>query len=209
MFKNLAAKKPVLFGVLITFMILLLYIITAVIAGGISQDSADYNYYEAIGRAAASIVFLLMLWRMNWLKASGVTTAGSLTVWILIFFFVVYEAIAYQFALFGSFGFSLSDPGLALPVGLNALASGPIEELPFRAIILYAFIRLWGNTRQGIIRSVIYSSAIFGFSRSFHILPGIPPAVVGMKIVMTFLSRIYYAALVLRWKTIWTVLLIQ
>ena len=208
-FKYIATTKPVLFGILITLMVLIFYIITALFASDVSQDNASYNYAETIGRIAASIFFLFMLWRFGWLEASGIIKAGSLTVWIIALLLITYEIILYQFALFGNLGFEISDPSLSIPIGLNALASGLIEELPFRAIVLYAFIRLWGDTRQGIIRSIIYSSALFSSAHLIHVLLGIPIASVGMKIIVTFLSGIYYAALVLRWKTIWTVVLLH
>jgi hypothetical protein len=44
-------------------------------------------------------------------------------------------------------------------------------------------------------------------SHLIHLALGRPLDMVAMKLVMTFLSGIYFAALVLRWKTIWTVVL--
>jgi membrane protease YdiL (CAAX protease family) len=120
---------------------------------------------------------------------------------------IVYETIAYQLVFFGNLTVEISNPGLSLSVGLNALATGPIEEIPFRGIILYAFLRIWGDSRKGIIRSVLYSAAFFSCSHLIHIAFGRPPDMVAMKVLMTFLSGIYFAALVIRWRTIWTVIL--
>ncbi|MFC1556052.1 CPBP family intramembrane glutamic endopeptidase [candidate division KSB1 bacterium] len=207
--KSFTSNNPILFGILITFMALVFYIITAGIAASVSQDSAGYNYAEAIGRTAASFLFLIMLWRFGWFRSSGAGAAGNMTVWIITLVIIIYEFIINQYALFGNVVFSMPENPLSLPVGLNALASGPIEEIPFRAIVLYAFIRIWGDTRQGIFRSVVYSSLLFSTGHFIHLLLGVPFSTVGMKVIVTFLSGIYYAALVLRWRTIWTVALLH
>jgi membrane protease YdiL (CAAX protease family) len=119
--------------------------------------------------------------------------------------FAAYKCIAWQFPFFGNVSLEITNPALSASVGVNALATGPIEELPFRGIVLYAFLRLWGDARPGIIRSVVYSAALFSLMHLIHLALGAEPTAVALKLVMTFLSGIYYAALVLRWKTIWTV----
>jgi hypothetical protein len=50
---------------------------------------------------------------------------------------------------------------------------------------------------------------LFSSSHFIHVAFGKPLGAVAMKLVMTFLSSIYYAALVLRWRTIWTAVLLH
>ena len=205
--KRLAATHPALFGVLITFAVLVLYIIAGVFAAAATQGGVSRNLVEALGRFSAAGLFIGLLWSFGWLDGSGITVRGSWTAWLVTLLLVAYETVAFQLAFFGDLSIQMSNPGLSLSVALNALATGPLEEIPFRAVILYAFLRLWGGTRKGIVRSVLYSAAIFSASHLIHLALGRPLDMVAIKLVMTFLSGIYFAALVLRWKSIWTVVL--
>ncbi len=206
-FKRLATNSPVLFGVLITLSVWFFYVAAGVFSEILAQDRAGHNFAEAIGRLSASFLFLCVLWRFGWFNASGVTRPGTLGAWLVTLLITAYETIAYQLPLFGDLVFQISDPGVSISVGLNALVTGLIEELPFRGIILYSFVRLWGDTRKGIVRSVLISAVFFSGSHLIHIALGSPFGTVAMKMIMTYLSGIYFAALVLRWRTIWTVVL--
>lgn len=208
-FKRLATNNPILFGVLITLLVLVFYVAAGIFAEILAQDRAGHDFAEAIGRLFASFLFLYLLWRFGWLDGSGVTRPGTLGAWLVTLLIIVYEIIAYQFPFFGDLAFRISDPSVSISVGLNALVAGLIEELPFRGIILYSFLRLQEDTRKGIVRSVLISAVFFSGSHFIHIASGKPFSMVAMKMVMTFLSSIYYAALVLRWRTIWTVVLLH
>lgn len=114
-----------------------------------------------------------------------------------------------MYLLFGEIAFEVSDPIVSVSVTLNNISTGFIEEIPFRGIVLYAFIRLWGDSKRGIIKSVLYSSVIFGGAHLIHIALGRPLPQAILVVISTFLAGIYYAAIVLRWKTIWTVVLFR
>lgn len=206
-FKRFATNSPVLFGLLITLLVWVFYVAAGVLGEVVAQDLAGQELSEAIGRLAASFLFLYVLWRFGWLDASGVTRAGTLSAWLVTLFIIAYETITYQLPIFGDLAFRISDPGVSVSVGSNAFVTGLIEEIPFRGIILYAFLRLWGDSRRGIIQSVLYSSVLFGGAHLIHVALGKPLPQVTLKAISTFLSGIYFAALMLRWKTIWTVVI--
>ncbi len=206
MFKRFATNHPVLFSVLITLSVLVFYVAAGVFGAAVRGDVGG-NLAQAIGRFFAAGCFVYLLWRFDWLDASGVTWRGTAAAWLVTLVLVVYETVAYQLVFFGDLSFEISNPGVSIAVGLNALATGPLEEIPFRGIILCAFLSLWGDSRKGIVRSVLYSAVLFGCSHIIHIAFGRPPDMVAMKMFMTCLSGIYFAALVLRWRTIWTVVL--
>jgi membrane protease YdiL (CAAX protease family) len=108
--------------------------------------------------------------------------------------------------LFGSVALpGFSDPVGSASVAVNALLTGPLEEISFRGLVLYAFLRRWGDSRRGIVKAVLYSSLIFGAMHIIHVLLGRPVPQALLVVASTFLSGIVYAALVLRWKTLWTV----
>jgi len=200
-----AEKHPLWFGVFITFAVLVFYIVAGVFAAVVAPGDVGRNWVEALGRFAGAGCFLWLLWRLGWFDAAGVTSRGVWAAWLVTLLLVDYETVAYQLVYFGDLTLDTSDPGLTLAVGVNALATGPIEELAFRGLILYAFVRLWGNTRWGLFRAVLFSSVLFSLSHLIHLALGRPLDMVTMKLIVTFLSGIYFAALVLRWKTIWTV----
>lgn len=204
--KRLADQHPVLFGLFITLMVLFWYIAAAMMGELVADDRAGYELTEAVGRALASLFFLYMLWRFGWLESAGVTQKGTLHAWVMVLVILIYDLVTSGYALFGSVGmFDVSDPMVTTAVATNALMTGLIEEIPFRGIILYAFVRLWGDSRQGVIRASLASSLLFGGSHLVHVLMGRPVPEATLVAVSTFLAGIVYAGFLLRWRTLWTV----
>jgi hypothetical protein len=208
--ERLATHRPVLFGLLISLMVLVSYTVTAVLAAVVTNDRAGYELVEAMGRAFASLFFLYVLWRLGWLEPSGVTRWGAISAWAITLIVLAYDLVTTTYALFGSVDLSgISDPALSTSVATNALMTGLIEEIPFRGMILYAFLRLWGDSRQGVIKGVLYSSLLFGGLHVIHILLGRPVPQAILVVISTFLSGILYAAFLLRWRTIWPVVVLH
>lgn len=202
--KRFATHHPVVFSLLITLIVLIFYIAAGVLAEILAQDEVSYQLTEAFGRLATSTFFLYILWRFGWLKPAGITNFGSFRAWAVMLMILVYETIFTVYFFFGDFALNISDPKLSVSVGLNSMSTGFIEELPFRGIILYTFVRLWGDSRHGLLKGVLYSSLLFGCSHLIHILFGRPLPQATLVAVSTFLSGIYLAALVLHWRSIWT-----
>jgi hypothetical protein len=208
--ERLATQHPVSFGLLISLMVLASYIATGILAEVVANDRAGYELTEAMGRVAASMFFLSILYRFGWLESSGVTRWGALYAWGITLIVLAYDLSTTTYALFGSVTMSgISDPTVSVAVATNALATGLIEEIPFRGIILYAFVRLWGDSRRGVVKGVLYSSLLFGGIHIIHILLGRPVPQAILVAISTCLSGITYAAFVLRWKTIWTVVVLH
>lgn len=204
--KRLADQHPIWFGTLITLMVLLWYIAAAIVGELVADDRASYELMEAAGRLAGSLFFLCMLWRFGWLETSGVTQKGALQAWVIAAVVLIYDLVTTGYALFGSVGLAVSsDPTLTSAVAANALTTGLIEEIPFRGIILYALVRLWGDSRRGMRNAALVSSLLFGASHLIHILLGRPVPEAILVVVGTFLCGILYAGFVLRWRAIWTV----
>lgn len=208
--KRLATGHPISFGLVVSLMVLLCYIAAAVVGEMVADDRAGYELAEAIGRAAVSLLFLYMLRRFGWLESSGVTRKGSHHAWVIVLVVLVYDLVTTAHALFGSMGMSgVSDPVLTAAVATNALTTGLLEEIPFRGLILYACFLTWGDSGRGVIKGVLYSSLLFGGSHLIHILLGRPIPQAILVAAATFLSGIFHAGFVLRWKTIWTVVVLH
>jgi hypothetical protein len=208
--KRLATLHPVSFALLVSLMVLLAYMAAAIPAQTVADNRAAYELVEAVGRAAASLFFLYVLWKFGWLGCAGVTTRGALSAWVITLLVLAYGLITSTYALFGSVAVrDISDSVLSGAVAANAMMTGVIEEIPFRGIILYAFVQAWGHSKRGVVKGILYSSLLFGGIHVIHVLLGRPLPQAILVSAGATLSGIFYAAFVLRRKTIWTVVVIH
>ena len=72
---------------------------------------------------------------------------------------------------------------------------------------MYAMIGRWGNTKRGIIKSVLLSSAIFGGLHMIWIATGKPALPTLLQSLGAFLGGIAYGAVVLYGRSIWPAVL--
>jgi len=214
--KRLAARRPVLFGLAVSLVVLVLYTLTSILASVVAESRSGYEQVEAAGRLVASLFFLYVLRRFGWLKDAGVSKWETLGAWAVALIVLVYDLVTTCFTLFGSatlFG-SVALPSFADPVGsasvaVNALLTGPLEEIPFRGLVLYACLQRWGESKRGVLKAVLLSSLLFGGMHIIHVLLGRPVPQAILVVVSAFLSGIVYAAFVLRWKTLWTAVVLH
>ena len=171
------------------------------------MPGGDYGrqIVEALGRLTATFLLLLILCRLGWLNASGFTRLGGWQSWLLILLPMLYEIIVFLYLFFGDFTFDFSDPALVSVITFNHMTVGLLEETAFRGIILYSLIRIWGDSKSGIFKSVLVSALIFGLTHMIWVLTGRPVILTSFRALSTFLSGIYYAAFVLRGRSIWPV----
>jgi len=208
--KHLATRRPVVFGLLVSLVILVVYTATAILATLVTASRSGYEGVEAAGRLVASLFFLYVLWWFGWLETSGVGKWGTLVAWAVALAVLAYDLLTTCYVLFGSVALpGFSDPVGSASVAVNALLTGPLEEIPLRGIVLCAFLELWGNSRRGVLKAILLSSLLFGGLHLIHILLGRPVPQALLVVVSTFLSGIVYAAFVLRWKTLWTVMVLH
>lgn len=201
--KRIAAHNPAAFSFLITALVLVSYVAAGIFAEIFSSNSVEQNLLAALGRGAGAIGFAFIIFRFGWQDDSGLSRFGSLAAWIAGLSILAYEIVTHVVPLMDGANLgSVFSPDSA-SVALNALATGPLEEIPFRGIILYAFVRLWANKDQGLAKSAIVSSLFFGASHLIHILLGRPLPQATFISVNAFLAGIYYAAIVIRWRTLW------
>lgn len=201
--KWFASDHPIRFGLVTTLLLWVLYIVAAVLAAIVSRGAPGHQLVEAVGRAAASLLFLFVLWRFRWLSAAGVTRLGGWQAWLLALPVLVYEIVTHFYAMFGDLAFVVSDPAVAGFSALDGIAAGLMEEIAFRGVVLYGLVRVWGDSARGITRSVLASALIFGAAHLIHIGLGSPAPQTILLALSTFLAGIYYAAFVLHGRSIW------
>lgn len=202
-FKEFSGGHPIQFSLLITFLVLLFYIVAAVLAELLSNTVVGYNLTEALGRLLGSAIFVFLLWRFGWQEDAGLMRFGSLTVWLAAIIILAYEVATHVYPFLRGSELSNINPTETAAVALNAVTTGPLEEIPFRGIIFYAFLRLWAGSTNGLVKSLLLSALLFGGSHLIHILLGRPIPQAMLVALNAMLAGIYYAAIVLRWKTIW------
>ena len=208
-FKQFATGRPILFSIVTTISVLGFYILAGILAAILTEDDASGSIIEAGGRLIGSLIFLFVIWRLSWQEATGVARMGSLMAWIVAGLILLYEVITQLAPYTDNVAFGTIAPTETAAAALNALMTGPLEEIPFRGLVLYAFLRLWADSKQGIWQSVLLCSLLFGFSHLIHIFLGRPAPQATLVAINTFLAGIYYAAIVLRWRTIWTVVVLH
>jgi membrane protease YdiL (CAAX protease family) len=201
--KSLVDRYPLIFSLAITFLFILLVLISSIVVGKVwTGNTLGWYLGSTISRLASIFILFFIVARLGWLSSAGFTSAGSRQAWLLVLFPLGYAIAVSAFAMTGNFDFSFSDPVLASCAALFLVVQAFLEETAFRGLILHNFVHAWGRTNRGLIRSVIVSSLFYG---GYHILylAGEPLAVVLWRIVVTSLMGILFGALVLRGSSIY------
>jgi len=201
--KRFASESPIAFSSVTTVLLWVCYIAAGVAASVLSTGAEGQQAVSAVGRLAAALVFLGVLWRFGWLGAAGITKLGAWRSWLLVLPVLAYEIFAHLYAFFGSFDLGVPESPLAWAVALNGSAAGLLEELVFRAVVLYALARLWASTTTGLLKSVLVSSLFFGAAHLLHLSLGRPAPLVLLLAASAFLGGIYYGAFALHAGSVW------
>ncbi len=199
----LANEHPLTFGLAITFVYILLVIVSTVLGALLPGENIYGQPGNILGRAISIALLLAALSSLGWLRSAGFTSSGGWRTWIILLLPLAYSMAVSVLAMTGNLGSSLSDlapPGL---VALFILIAAFLEEVIFRGLILHGFVRTWGSTNQGILKSVLFSSLLFASIHIFDFLSGRPLAEVFLQGVEAFFLGIFLAALVLRGKSIY------
>ncbi len=204
---------PVVFAIVFP----ILWVVLLLAFMGIASTVFHKPYGDAmtvtIGRLAVTACVLLLAWRLDWLKASGISRLGSLQVWLLALGGLVYSACASLYSLYGSIAFDLSSL-LRLPDARAAVTThfvaGLSEEILFRGLLLSALIRVWGNTTRVILGSVLLTSALFALVHLTQIFTyGTSLASALLLVLQAFVVSTWWGALVVRGGSIWPAVLLH
>jgi membrane protease YdiL (CAAX protease family) len=201
--KRLASQNPIVFGLVIFLVLFLTVIISAVIANQWPAESRGWYAAATAGRVVAIILLLALLSGLGWLHSAGFTRPGRPQTWLLLLLPLVYAIAVTAYAMTGNLGFSISDPGLTDIVALFIITAAFLEEVVFRGLILHAFVRVWGGTHRGLIKSVLVAALFFGVYHLFNILGGTPWPEALLQGVANFSMGIFLGSLVLYGRSIY------
>jgi membrane protease YdiL (CAAX protease family) len=205
-FKSLLTKHPVLSIIsLVTSWLVLIMIFASVASSLLNIKLGDTTTLIA-GHLAGIICVFILLWRLRWLKASGITRSGTYQTWLIAITGTVYFTFASLYTFYGKLGFDFSNLfNLSSSCGIMTMQTVVCidEEMLFRGAILYILLKSWGNTQKGIFGSAILMSAIFAL---FHIIWFISS---GISLATAFLLAeaiiisVWWASMVEKGGSIW------
>jgi len=208
-----ARHHPVGFVVVLTITWVVLLLVFMIIAATVLHKPYGDAMTVSIGRLTVTACVLLLAWRMDWLKASGMFRSGSGRIWLLALGGLVYLSGASLYSFYGKVAFDLSSL-LQLPDARAAVAThfvaGLSEEILFRGLLLYALIRVWGNTPRGILGSVLLASALFALVHLTQVFTyGVSLTSALLLILQTFILSFWWAALVVMGRSIWPAVILH
>lgn len=200
---SLATQRPLVFGLAISFVFILLVLISSILVGRAwSADTPGWYMGSMLGRLFSIFILLFLLSRLGWLSSSGFTSLGGPRTWLLLLLPLAYSIVASAYTMTGNLDFSFSDLALMGLVVLFLMAHAFLEEVVFRGLVLHSLVRVWGSTNWGILKSILVSSVFFGGMHIIY-LAGEPLSMVLARIVVAFLLGILFGALVLHGKSIY------
>lgn len=149
---------------------------------------------------AAELVEDLRIFRVGQLASLAAGSGG-----------VVYFASASLYSFYGKIAFDFSSL-LQLPDARTAvtthLLAGLSEEILFRGLVLYALMRVWGNTTRGILGSIILTAALFALLHLTQVFTyGTSPSSALVLVLQAFVISIWWGALVVMGSSIWPVVI--
>jgi membrane protease YdiL (CAAX protease family) len=202
-------RHPVLVSVgvlLATFLVLALgdllgpLVLAEVPPGGAHAEEWGEAASDLVARLlAAAAATGLVLW-LGWWRHAGFTPVREWSnphlYWLpalLVGFVLVVGAMRYG-----------ASPGwLALTVP-GAFATGYLEELVIRGIILLVLLRAWRHRPRGALAAVLVSGLIFGLAHYANLADPDPrPLGVTAQVLTTTFVGIGFGALVVRTNTLW------
>lgn len=198
--RRFAAEHPLAFG-LVIFLVYIIMLFISAILGNLWPGEGTYGQVGGIiGRVASILVFLALLFRLDWLRLAGFASPGRWSAWLITLLTLAYSIGVLAYAMTGNFDFRSALPGLVMAFIVTAAF---LEEVVFRGVIMHAFVRAWGSTNRGLIKSVLVSSLFFGGLHILDFLSGRPLSNVILQGIEAFFLGIILASLVLVGKSIY------
>jgi membrane protease YdiL (CAAX protease family) len=202
-----ATNRPVGFVLVLTIVWVVLFLVFMGVASTILQKPYGDAMTVSISRLAVTACVLFLAWRLNWLKASGISRLGSWQVWLLALGGLIYFVSASLYAFYGKIAIDFSSV-LRLPDARAAVTThfiaGLSEEILFRGLVLYALMRVWRNTTRGILGSILLTAALFALLHLTQVFTyGTSLSSALVLVLQTFVISVWWGALVVMGGSIW------
>jgi membrane protease YdiL (CAAX protease family) len=209
---GLADKKPLVFVILALLAWLGLGTVIVFVAASLFQVPITDPHIQEAGTLGATGVLLLLASRLGWLRKIGVTAFGTWTIWALTLLLGCYLVLSGFYSFFGEVTFdirSLFGTQEARAILLRQPIVGFVEETMFRGILLYALVRVWGQTRRGLVAAVVVQAALFGTIHALQIIAGSTLANAVANVLNTFVFGVWLGMLVLSVASLWPAIVLH
>jgi len=199
-------KHPVLSVISLTIS----WFVLAMLFAGITSSLLNKEFGDTtpvfFGHLSAIIFIVLLLWKLDWLKAAGIIRSGTYQAWLLALIGIIYFVPASLYSFFGSLSFNFSNLinlHLSGNIILRNLATCISEEIFFRGTILLILVRVWGNTEKGLLGSVLIMSLIFALMHMMQAFSGLSGTSLLLLVFEALMISTWWGALVWKAKSIW------
>lgn len=202
-----AANHPVVLVLTLTIVwLVLLFVFTGIASSLLRIPFGDVTS-GSIGRLVVTGCVLVLLQYLGWLAASGISPLGNWQVWLIALASLIYISGASLYSFYGQVALDVSNL-MQLPdsqiVILMQFLVGLSEEIMFRGLVLYALIRVWGNTARGRIGGVVLASLLFAALHITQVFThGAPVLSALLLILQGLMISIWWGALVVLSGSIW------
>jgi membrane protease YdiL (CAAX protease family) len=203
---HLADRRPLAFGLLALLTWVVLDALILGIATLLLKMPIANPFVQLVGTLSATGILVLIAYRLGWLHKIGLTNPGTWPTWALTLILAFYVALSGFYPYFGELTFdlrSLVSTPEARAILLQSFLVGIVEETVFRGILLYALVRVWGQTRRGLVASVVVQAALFGALHALQVLFGAAPSAALANVLDTFVFGLGLGALVLSVRSLW------
>lgn len=165
-------------------------------------------YGDTLSRLILSGLLLAVIWRFGWLETAGLGNIRLGWGWLVVAAALFYKSSAELYAFTGSLGAVLPTSSHQLTQWLYYFFGALNEEFVARCLVLVAMLVAWGATRNGILKSVLLSSLLFGGAHLFNIIntPWVP---VLYQTALALIPGILYASFYLATRSMWPAILLH
>jgi membrane protease YdiL (CAAX protease family) len=202
--KNIPLRK-IWFGLAITVVFVVTTVLVVSLPASQFTGPAAKEYAAGIGR---TIVGLIMIGAMRQSKvtSNALTLPGPYS-WGIVVPVAAYTLVVYPLLFTGRLGLDLSQPNLAAGVAFNGFATGALEELVFRGLILSILLNgnLGDDNSSDPWRAIIISALLFSVPHALNLFVGHAEARVVAQLIWAFLLGIVFACLRITGRSIWPV----
>jgi membrane protease YdiL (CAAX protease family) len=211
--KSFATNSPVLFVIGLMVVWFVAELVFMGIASSVLHKPYGDTVTTTVGRLAVTACVLWLVWRWDWLEASGIVRLGHWQVWLLVGGGMLYFTSAALYAFYGKVAFDISSlihlPACRTTI-LTQAAVGLSEEILFRGVMLYVLLRAWGHTRQGMIGSVVLTAVLFALLHITHVFThGASWSSVLLLTTQTCIIAVWWGAVVVWGGSLWPAVLLH
>lgn len=183
-----AERQPLIFSLLILLLLLFVNAAGVAVAQQIGLPPQTFNLYTEV---ALVVVLVILVSAMRWWREIGFRKVDSSRTYG---YFLPSLALVVGSL---SFGVYITNPRALLVFAVIAAASGFVEEVIFRGLMLRAFLP------RGVWTAVMVPAVIFALSHAANVFAGADPLVTGMQILYALAIAFCFGAIAVKTRVIW------